>query len=63
VDELLTKFDAVARDMFYRRQAKFSWEEIGRTYNISAHAAEMRFNRALRSLRKRLHSQLRALER
>lgn len=62
VDELLTKFDAVARDMFYRRQANVSWEEIGRTYNISAHAAELRFRRALRRLRKRLGAQLRALE-
>jgi len=62
VDELLTKFDPVARDMFYRHQANFSWEEIGRIYNISGHAAEVRFNRALRRLRKRLHAQLRALE-
>ena len=62
VDELLTKFDVVARDMFYRRQAKFSWKEIGRTYNISAHAAESRFSAALRRVRKRLHSQVTPLE-
>ena len=62
VDELLTMCDAVTRDMFYRRVQGFSWKEIGRTYGISAHAAESRFSAALRRVRKRLHSQPGPLE-
>ena len=62
VDELLTMCDAVTRDMFYRRAEGFSWKEVGRTYGISAHAAEARFSAALRRVRKRLHSQLGPLE-
>jgi len=62
VDELLTRCDAVTRDMFYRRVQGFSWKEIGRTYGISAHAAESRFSAALRRVRKRLHSQPGPLE-
>lgn len=62
VDELLTMCDAVTRDMFYRRAEGFSWEEVGRTYGISAHAAESRFSAALRRVRKRLHSEAGPLE-
>lgn len=57
VDELLTMCDAMTRDMFYRRVEGFSWKEIGKTYGISAHAAESRFSAALRRVRKRLHSE------
>ena len=62
VDELLTMCDAVTRDMFYRRAEGFSWKEVGRTYGISAHAAESRFSAALRRVRKRLHSERGPLE-
>jgi len=62
VDELLTMCDAVTRDMFYRRAQGFSWKEVGRTYGISAHAAESRFSAALRRVRKRLHSEAGPLE-
>ncbi len=54
VDELLTRGDPVARDMFYRRIQGLSWEEIGSSYGISAHAAESRFSQALHRIRKRL---------
>jgi DNA-directed RNA polymerase specialized sigma24 family protein len=54
VDELLARCDAVARDMFYRRIQGFSWQEIGKLYGVSAHAAEGRFDRALKRLRKAL---------
>ena len=54
VDELLTRGDPVARDMFYRRTQKFSWDEIGLSYGISGHAAESRFSQALRKIRERL---------
>ena len=62
VDELLTMCDAVTRDMFYRRAEGLSWKEIGRTYGITAHAAESRFSAALRRVRKRLHSEAGPLE-
>lgn len=54
VNELLTRLDGVARDMFYRRIAGFSWKEIGAEYGISAHAAESRFSQKLRRLRKQI---------
>src|SRR6266849_7470206 len=54
VDELLTRGDLVARDMFYRRTQKFTWDEIGLSYGISGHAAESRFSQALRKIRERL---------
>jgi len=54
VDELLTRGDPVARDMFYRRTQEFSWHEIGLSYGISGHAAESRFSQALRKIRERL---------
>ena len=62
VDELLTMCDAVTRDMFYRRAEGLSWKEIGRTYGISAHAAESRFSAALQRVRKRLRSKAGPLE-
>lgn len=54
VDELLTRCDPVTRDMFYRRIQGFSWKEIGLSYGISGHAAESRFNQALRKIGERL---------
>ena len=54
VDELLTRCNNMARDMFYRRTEGFSWQEIGNLYGVSAHAAEGRFDRALKRLRKAL---------
>jgi DNA-directed RNA polymerase specialized sigma24 family protein len=54
VSEILTRSDAVMRDMFYRRSEGYSWKEIGRAYGISAHAAESRFSQALRKLRKKI---------
>ena len=54
VDELLTRCDAVTREMFYRRIQGFSWEEIGRSYGISAHAAASRFSQALRRIGEKL---------
>jgi DNA-directed RNA polymerase specialized sigma24 family protein len=56
VDEILTRSDALTREMFYRRVEGYSWKEIGTAYGISAHAAEARFSHALRKLRKNLRS-------
>jgi len=54
VDELLTRCDPVTREMFYRRIQGFSWDEIGRSYGISAHAAASRFSQALRRIGEKL---------
>ncbi|SRR5579884_99930 len=54
IDELLTRCDAVTRDMFIRRNQGFSWKEIGEIYSISAHAAESRFGQALQRVRRKL---------
>lgn len=54
VSEFLARCDAVTRDMFYRRMQGFSWKEIGRIHDISAHAAESKFSQALRRVRKKL---------
>jgi hypothetical protein len=54
VDELLTRCDPVTRDMFYRRIQGFSWKEIGLSYGISGHAADSRFNQAVRKIGVRL---------
>src|SRR5260370_41901457 len=48
VDELLTRGDPVARDMFDRRTQECSLDEIGLSYGISGDAAEARFRDALR---------------
>jgi len=54
VDELLTKCDAVTRDMFYRRLQGFAWKEIGSSYGITADAAKSRFSQSLRRVAERL---------
>jgi hypothetical protein len=54
VDECLTQCDSVVQDMFWRRMRGFSWEEIGKVYDVSAHTAEARFSAALRRARARL---------
>jgi DNA-directed RNA polymerase specialized sigma24 family protein len=54
LDECLAICDSVTQDMASRRMHGFTWEEIGRAYDLSAHAAESRFSHALRQARKRL---------
>jgi DNA-directed RNA polymerase specialized sigma24 family protein len=54
IDELLTRCDAVTREMFYRRIQGFSWKEIGRSYGISGDAAKVRFSEALRRIGEKL---------
>lgn len=54
LDECLATCDSVTQDMASRRMGGFTWEEIGRAYELSAHAAEARFSHALRRARKRL---------
>ena len=54
VDELLMQCDPVTRDMLCRRIEGFTWNEIGRSYRISSHAAESRFGQTFRKVLRRL---------
>jgi DNA-directed RNA polymerase specialized sigma24 family protein len=54
IDEFLMQCGPTTPDMVWRHMAGFSWEEIGRLYGISSHAAESRVNHALQKARKRL---------
>jgi len=54
VDECLAQCDFVIRDMFWRRVQGFTWEDIGKIHDLSAHAAEIKFREAIESVRARL---------
>lgn len=54
VDEFLARCDSLTQDMFALRMKGFTWEEIGRIYGISPHAAEKRFSQAFRRALARL---------
>lgn len=54
VDECLAKCDFATRDMFLRRVQGCTWEEIGKIHGISGHAAEVRFQNAIRGIRAQL---------
>ena len=52
--QLLATCDRVARGIAYCRLEGLSWKEIGKKYGISAHAAEVRFSKAIEHARKTL---------
>jgi RNA polymerase sigma factor (sigma-70 family) len=54
LDEVMAACDRVTQEIALRRLEGFSWEEIGNQYGISAHAARVRFSKALQRLRKAL---------
>ena len=54
LDECLAQCDFVIRDMFWRRVQGFTWEDIGKIHNVSAHAAEIRFREAIEAVKARL---------
>jgi len=54
VDEFLDHCDFITQDMFWRRVEGFSWEEIGRVYEMSAHAALERVRHVFQQVRARL---------
>jgi RNA polymerase sigma factor (sigma-70 family) len=54
LDEALAACDKVTQEIAIRRLEGFSWEEIGTRYGISAHAARIRFSKALQRIRKAL---------
>ena len=50
----LAQCDFVIRDMFWRRAQGSSWDDVGEIHNMSGHAAEVRFRRAIEDVQKRL---------
>jgi RNA polymerase sigma factor (sigma-70 family) len=54
LDEVMAACDKVTKESALRRIEGFSWDEIGDRYGISAHAARMRFSKALKRARKTL---------
>lgn len=61
LDQCLDQFDFLTREMFCRRVEGFSWAEIGKIHGLSAHAAEVRFRRALAAAKSRLRRARRPL--
>jgi RNA polymerase sigma factor (sigma-70 family) len=54
LDEVMAACDKVTQEIALRRLEGFSWDEIGDRYGISAHAARIRFSKALKRVRKTL---------
>lgn len=54
LDEVMAACDKVTQEIALRRLEGFSWNEIGPRYGMSAHAARVRYSRALQRLRKAL---------
>ena len=54
LDEVMAACDKVTQEIALRRLEGFSWDEIGDRYGISAHAARLRFSKALQRARKKL---------
>ena len=50
-DQVLGHFDSVTREMILRRIEGHSWGEIASEFELSNHAARVRFSKALQSLR------------
>ena len=51
LDEILGHFDSVTREMILRRFEGHSWGEIASEFELSNHAARVRFSKALQWLR------------
>jgi DNA-directed RNA polymerase specialized sigma24 family protein len=51
LDEILGHFDSVTREMILRRFEGHSWGEIAAEFQLSNHAARVRFSKALQWLR------------
>src|SRR6266852_6669034 len=51
LDQLLGHFDSVTREMILRRIEGHSWGEIASEFELSNHAARVRFSKALQWLR------------
>ena len=51
LDQILGHFDSVTREMILRRIEGHSWDEIASEFELSNHAARVRFSKALQWLR------------
>src|SRR5437016_4850505 len=51
LDQILGHFDSVTREMILRRIEGHSWDEIASEFDLSNHAARVRFSKALQWLR------------
>jgi DNA-directed RNA polymerase specialized sigma24 family protein len=51
LDQVLSHFDSVTREMILRRIEGHSWGEIASEFDLSNHAARVRFSKALQWLR------------
>ncbi len=51
LDQILDQFDSVTREMILRRVEGHSWGEIASEFDLSNHAARIRFSKALQWLR------------
>ncbi len=56
LEELTSYMDPKTRRLFVLRVLGYSWAEIGRKFEISAHNAEVQFSYGLKKARKRLFS-------
>ncbi len=54
LDEVMAACDKVTQEIALRRLEGFSWNEIGDRHGISAHAARLRFSKALKRARETL---------
>ena len=54
LDEVMAACDRVTQEIALRRLEGFSWNEIGDRHGISAHAARLRFSKALKRARETL---------
>jgi DNA-directed RNA polymerase specialized sigma24 family protein len=52
LNEVMETCDRASREVIVLRLEGFSWKEIGRQFDISSHAAEARFSKALDHARK-----------
>jgi len=56
LDQILGHFDSVTREMILRRIEGHSWDEIASEFDLSNHAARVRFSKALQWLRTSVES-------
>jgi DNA-directed RNA polymerase specialized sigma24 family protein len=56
LDQILDHFDSVTREMILRRIEGHSWDEIAAEFDLSNHAARVRFSKALQRLRNRIET-------
>lgn len=56
LDEVMAACDKVAQEIALRRIERYSWDEIGNRYGLSAHAARLCFSKALQRTGKALRT-------